>query len=229
MKGEIAEKLPEWNVVVGTREAVEIVKYLKDGEHIKAAEAVAAAKPKDGVKKAEEVDEDAPLDFSKMVVPGDPAKVVPQEVTYKSHNPESKKFVTIGERIHCISPVIREAMATFNPEPILKRAAEQIAAGATYLDVNIGPAESNGPELMTWAVKLLQENFNNVPAGPRYRQQEGHRSRYPRSTTARTASPSSTPPTQAPVSPTSTWPLPTTPSSSLCALPTASRRTTTSA
>ena len=38
-----------------------------------------------------------------------------------------------------------------------------VKAGATYLDVNIGPAESNGPELMTWAVKLLQENFNNVP------------------------------------------------------------------
>ncbi|HIQ69065.1 MAG TPA: dihydropteroate synthase [Candidatus Avoscillospira stercorigallinarum] len=84
-------------------------------------------------------------------------------VTYKTRNVESKKFVTIGERIHCISPVIREAMNTMNPEPILKRAAEQIAAGATYLDVNIGPAESNGPELMTWAVKLLQENFNNVP------------------------------------------------------------------
>ncbi len=33
MKGEIQDKLPEWNVVVGTREAVEIVKYLKDGEH----------------------------------------------------------------------------------------------------------------------------------------------------------------------------------------------------
>ena len=161
MKGEIADKLPEWNVVVGTREAVEIVKFLKDGEHIKAAEAVAAAKPKDGAKKVEEVKEDAPIDFSKLVYPE--IKVVPQEVTYKGHNPESKKFVTIGERIHCISPVIREAMATFNPEPILKRAAEQIAAGATYLDVNIGPAESNGPELMTWAVRLLQENFNNVP------------------------------------------------------------------
>ena len=84
-------------------------------------------------------------------------------VTYKQRDPESPKFVTIGERIHCISPVIREAMDTMNPEPILKRAAEQIKAGATYLDVNIGPAESNGPELMTWAVKLLQENFNNVP------------------------------------------------------------------
>lgn len=161
MKGEIADKLPEWNVVVGTREAVEIVKFLKDGEHIKAAEAVAANKPKDAGKKVEEVKEDAPIDFSKLVYPE--IKVVPQEVTYKGHNPESKKFVTIGERIHCISPVIREAMATFNPEPILKRAAEQIAAGATYLDVNIGPAESNGPELMTWAVRLLQENFNNVP------------------------------------------------------------------
>ena len=73
------------------------------------------------------------------------------------------KFITIGERIHCISPVIREAMNTQNPEPILKRAKEQIDAGATYLDVNIGPAESNGVELMQWAVKLLQENFDNVP------------------------------------------------------------------
>jgi len=73
------------------------------------------------------------------------------------------KFITIGERIHCISPVIREAMATMNPDPILKRAKQQLDAGATYLDVNIGPAESNGEELMKWAVKLLQENFDNVP------------------------------------------------------------------
>ena len=50
-----------------------------------------------------------------------------------------------------------------DPGPILKRAAEQIAAGATYLDVNIGPAEKDGPERMMWAVQLLQQNFNNVP------------------------------------------------------------------
>ena len=73
------------------------------------------------------------------------------------------KFVVIGERIHCISPVIREAMNTMNPEPILKRAKEQLEAGATYLDVNIGPAESNGVELMTWAVKTIQDAFDNVP------------------------------------------------------------------
>ncbi|MBE6927530.1 MAG: carbon monoxide dehydrogenase [Ruminococcaceae bacterium] len=84
-------------------------------------------------------------------------------VHYRPRNPDSKKFVVIGERIHCISPVIREAMANYNAEPILERAAKQIQAGATYLDVNIGPAEGNGPELMRWAVRLLQENFDNVP------------------------------------------------------------------
>ena len=162
MKGEIQDKLPDWNVVVGTREAVELVKYLRDGEHIKAAEAAAASKAPAAEKK-EAADADAPLDFEKIAASIPAIEVVDMGVSYKQRDPESPKFVTIGERIHCISPVIREAMNTMNPEPILKRAAEQIKAGATYLDVNIGPAESNGPELMTWAVKLLQENFNNVP------------------------------------------------------------------
>ena len=161
MKGDIQDKLPDWNVVVGTREAVELVKYLRDGDYVKAAEAVAAAKKPAEEKKA--ADADAPLDFEKISMSIPKIDVVDMGVTYKQRDPNSPKFVTIGERIHCISPVIREAMNTMNPEPILKRAAEQIKAGATYLDVNIGPAESNGPELMTWAVKLLQENFNNVP------------------------------------------------------------------
>lgn len=73
------------------------------------------------------------------------------------------KFITIGERIHCISPAIRTAMASRDPAPILLRAEEQLKAGADYLDVNIGPAESDGEELMKWAVQLLQSNFDNVP------------------------------------------------------------------
>ncbi len=73
------------------------------------------------------------------------------------------KFVIIGERIHCISPEIRKAMDEKNPEPILKRAKEQIDCGATYIDLNIGPAESNGEDLMKWGVQLIQENFDNVP------------------------------------------------------------------
>ena len=162
MKGEIQDKLPEWNVVVGTREAVELVKYLRDGEHIKAAEAAAASKAPAAEKK-EAADANAPLDFEKIAASIPAIEVVDMGVSYKQRDPESPKFVTIGERIHCIAPSVRKAMDERAPEPILKRAAEQIAAGATYLDVNIGPAEKDGPERMMWAVKLLQENFNNVP------------------------------------------------------------------
>ncbi len=162
MKGEIQEKLPGWNVVVGTTEAVQIPKYMRDKEYeAAAASAAAEAAAKAAAAPAAEVKE---LTFEELLETKVPKiEVVDMGVHYKGHNPESKTFVTIGERIHCISPSIRKAMDERDPAPILKRAAEQIAAGATYLDVNIGPAEKDGPERMMWAVKLLQENFNNVP------------------------------------------------------------------
>ena len=162
MKGEIAEKLPGWNVVVGPTEAVQLPKYMKDKEYEAAAAAAAAeAAAKAANAPTEEVKE---LSFEELLATKVPAiEKVDMGVKYKGYNPESKTFVTIGERIHCISPVIRKAMDERDPAPILKRAAEQIAAGATYLDVNIGPAEKDGPERMMWAVKLLQENFDNVP------------------------------------------------------------------
>ena len=161
MKGEIQEKLPGWNVVVGTTEAVQIPKYMKDKEYEAAAAASAAESAAKAAAPVEEVKE---LTFEELLQTKVPKiEVVDMGVHYKGHNPESKTFVTIGERIHCISPSIRKAMDERDPAPILKRAAEQIAAGATYLDVNIGPAEKDGPERMMWAVKLLQENFNNVP------------------------------------------------------------------
>ena len=160
MKGEIQEKLPGWNVVVGPLEAVQLPKYMKDKEYEAAAKAAAA----ENAAKAATTVEVKELSFDELLATKVPEiKVVDMGVSYKGHNPEAKTFVTIGERIHCISPVIRKAMDERDPAPILKRAAEQIKAGATYLDVNIGPAEKDGPERMMWAVKLLQENFNNVP------------------------------------------------------------------
>ena len=162
MKGEIQEKLPEFNVVVGPLEAVQLPKYMKDKEYEGAAAAAAAenaAKAAAGA--AVEVKE---LSFEELLETRVPKiEVVDMGVSYKGYNPESKQFVTIGERIHCIAPAIRKAMDERDPAPILERAAAQIKAGATYLDVNIGPAEKDGPERMMWAVKLLQENFNNVP------------------------------------------------------------------
>jgi len=71
--------------------------------------------------------------------------------------------MVIGERIHCISPVIRKAIAERDAAPILLRAKEQIDAGAVYLDLNIGPAERDGEEVMAWAVQLLQNEFDNIP------------------------------------------------------------------
>ena len=160
MKGEIQEKLPGWNVVVGPTEAVQLPKYMKDKEYEAAAKAAAA----EAAAKAATTVEVKELSFDELLATKVPAiEVVDMGVKYGGYNPESSTFVTIGERIHCIAPVIRKAMDERDPAPILKRAAEQIAAGATYLDVNIGPAEKDGPERMMWAVKLLQENFNNVP------------------------------------------------------------------
>ena len=161
MKGEIQEKLPEWDVVVGPLEAVQLPKYFKDKEYeagVKAAQAERAAKA--GTVQEAVVE----MSFEELLEKKVPKiEIVDMGVQYKGHNPESKQFVTIGERIHCIAPAIRKAMDERDPAPILERAAAQIKAGATYLDVNIGPAEKDGPERMMWAVKLLQENFNNVP------------------------------------------------------------------
>ena len=161
MKGEIQEKLPEWDVVVGPLEAVQLPKYFKDKEYeagVKAAQAERASKAGAVVEEVKE------LSFEELLATRVPKiEVVDMGVQYKGYNPESKQFVTIGERIHCIAPAIRKAMDERDPAPILERAAAQIKAGATYLDVNIGPAEKDGPERMMWAVKLLQENFNNVP------------------------------------------------------------------
>ena len=73
------------------------------------------------------------------------------------------KFIVIGERLSATAPSINRAFMERDPEPILARAKQQIDAGATYLDVNIGPAESDGEDLMKWAVQLIQSNLDNVP------------------------------------------------------------------
>ena len=65
---------------------------------------------------------------------------------------------TFNNSTFCKQSIYREMR-----KPILKRAKQQLDAGAVYLDVNIGPAENDGEDLMKWAVKLLQENFDNVP------------------------------------------------------------------
>ena len=87
------------------------------------------------------------------------------------------KFVAIGERLSTTAPIINKAFTERDPEPILKRAEQQLKAGATYLDVNIGPAESDGEDLMKWAVELLQAILQRS-ACVGYLQQESNRGWY---------------------------------------------------
>ncbi|HIE48419.1 TPA: methyltetrahydrofolate--corrinoid methyltransferase [Candidatus Bipolaricaulota bacterium] len=64
-------------------------------------------------------------------------------------------MILIGERINAGFKDIARAIREHDPEPIVKWAEKQAAAGADYLDVNIGAA-SRDPEDMAWLVEVVQ-------------------------------------------------------------------------
>lgn len=158
LQQQVQRLLPGWQVVTGPDEAAQLPRYMKSRQYLTDAAALAAEQ------KEAAVEDSRSLSFDRLLHSHVPAiEKISTDVHYPPRNPNSKRFVVIGERIHCIAPAIREAMDRRDPAPILQRAEQQIAAGATYLDVNIGPAEEDGAQRMMWAVKLLQENFGNVP------------------------------------------------------------------
>jgi len=64
--------------------------------------------------------------------------------------------VLIAESINIMSKTIGPAMRERNAAPIQELAKVEVAAGADYLDLNIGPARKAGDELMEWMVKTVQ-------------------------------------------------------------------------
>ena len=66
-------------------------------------------------------------------------------------------MIVIGEKISVIAKKVREALGKKDPKPLQELAVAQAKAGAHFIDISIGPAEENGPELMDWAVRVLQE------------------------------------------------------------------------
>ncbi|MBI4654048.1 MAG: dihydropteroate synthase [Nitrospirae bacterium] len=66
-------------------------------------------------------------------------------------------MIIIGEKISIIAKKVREAMLSRAPEPIQELAESQRRAGAHFIDVNIGPAEDKGDDLMRWMVESIQE------------------------------------------------------------------------
>ncbi|RUM87884.1 MAG: dihydropteroate synthase [Thermodesulfatator sp.] len=69
----------------------------------------------------------------------------------------SQQVLCIAESINIMSKRIGPAMKERNPEPIQKMAREETERGADYLDLNIGPAKKDGPELASWIVKVVEE------------------------------------------------------------------------
>ncbi len=62
----------------------------------------------------------------------------------------------IAESINIMGTRSGNAMKERNPGPIQEMAKEETAAGAAYLDLNIGPARKDGTELMPWVVETVQ-------------------------------------------------------------------------
>ncbi|TBV81097.1 MAG: dihydropteroate synthase [Desulfobulbaceae bacterium] len=62
----------------------------------------------------------------------------------------------IAESINIMGKRSGGAMKARNPDPIQQMAKEEVAAGASYLDLNIGPARKDGAELMPWMVEIVE-------------------------------------------------------------------------
>ncbi|TFH18102.1 MAG: methyltetrahydrofolate--corrinoid methyltransferase [Lentisphaerales bacterium] len=64
-------------------------------------------------------------------------------------------MIFVGERINTGFKDIKQAVMDKDPKPLQRWARDQTAAGATYLDVNLG-AVSTKPEDMCWMIETVQ-------------------------------------------------------------------------
>lgn len=62
----------------------------------------------------------------------------------------------IAESINIMGKRSGSAMKERTPGPVQEMAKEEAAAGAAYLDLNIGPARKDGTELLPWVVQTVE-------------------------------------------------------------------------
>jgi len=62
----------------------------------------------------------------------------------------------IGENIHIISPKVKEALASRDAAFFQDLAKRQVAAGASALDLNVGPQKKAGTEILPWLTEVVQ-------------------------------------------------------------------------
>jgi 5-methyltetrahydrofolate corrinoid/iron sulfur protein methyltransferase len=66
-------------------------------------------------------------------------------------------MIAIGERINGMFTDVKQAIAEKDPAPIADLARRQTAAGAAYLDINVGTADADQEGTMKWLVEVAQQ------------------------------------------------------------------------
>jgi len=69
----------------------------------------------------------------------------------------------IGESLNVINTKIGRAYKERDPKPIQEEALFQKSKGMDFIDINLGPAKKDGPDLMPWVVKVVQEVVDDIP------------------------------------------------------------------
>jgi 5-methyltetrahydrofolate corrinoid/iron sulfur protein methyltransferase len=72
-------------------------------------------------------------------------------------------MLLIGESLNVINKKIGRAFKERDPKPIQEEALFQKEKGMDYIDINLGPAKKDGPELMPWVVQVVQEVVSDIP------------------------------------------------------------------
>ena len=66
-------------------------------------------------------------------------------------------MIAIGERINGMFQDVKQAIADGESEPVAELARRQTAAGAAYLDINVGTAAADQESTMKWLVETVQK------------------------------------------------------------------------
>ena len=66
-------------------------------------------------------------------------------------------MLLIGENLNVISKKTANALKQKDASTIKEMALAQADAGMDMIDINLGPARKDGPELMEWVVKTVQD------------------------------------------------------------------------
>lgn len=63
----------------------------------------------------------------------------------------------VAEKVNVITTSIKEAMVAKDKGPIQAMVTSQLEGKPDAIDINLGPATKNGPELMQWMVQTVEE------------------------------------------------------------------------